>query len=216
MDVPGLCQLSPVVMKSFEENLKPHYNDALRYCTAICSDWSVDEAEDVLQQALLSAFEHYDALEDTNKFKSWLFTIITRTFLRATKRHFWRRFVPLSGTGQADFPPLLAPYRTTEDVKDLLDALSGLSNRERATLLLHEVAGFKAEEIAPMTGDGSVSAVKSRLSRSRQKLLRAVTQVTIRRRKSAGQTVGTNSVGDIEDETIRLVTKIRQTRRSER
>lgn len=203
-------------MNSFEETLKPHYNDALRYCTAICSDWSPDEAEDVLQQALLSAFEHFGELRDTSRFKSWLFTIITRTFLRATRKHFWRRFVPLPGPDREGLPPVLAPLRNSEDVVDLLDCLSRLSGRERATLLLYEVAGFSVEEIAPMVGDASASAVKSRLSRSRKKLLRAVTQVTVRRERGRGRSGRETSVGDIEDETIRLVKTITETRRSER
>lgn len=203
-------------MKSFEEALKPHYDDALRYCTAICSDWSPDEAEDVLQQALLSAYEHFQELRDTGRFKSWLFTIITRTFLRATRRHFWRRFVPLPGPDVEDLQPVLAPLRSAEDVRNLLDCLSALSSRERATLLLHEVGGFSVDEIAPMVGDATASAVKSRLSRSRKKLLRAVTHMTVNRQRMNRQSARRSSSGDIEDETIQLVEDITRTRRSER
>jgi RNA polymerase sigma-70 factor (ECF subfamily) len=199
-------------MKSFEETLKPHYNDALRYCTAICSGWSADEAEDVLQQALLTAWQHFDELRDTASFKSWLFTIITRTFLRSTRRHFWRRFVPLADAGAAGAPEVLAPIRSSDDVLDLLDCLSRLSGKERATVLLHEVAGFTVEEIAAMVGDKSASAVKSRLSRSRKKLRRAVTRITVRRTRAEARAGETTDGGDIEDETIRLVRQIRQDR----
>jgi RNA polymerase sigma-70 factor (ECF subfamily) len=198
-------------MKSFEETLKPHYNDALRYCTAICSGWSADEAEDVLQQSLLTAWQHFGELRDAARFKSWLFTIITRTFLRAARRHFWRRFVPLSDTGTADAPVVLAPIRSSDEVLDLLDCLSRLSAKERATVLLYEVAGFTVEEIASMVGDRSASAVKSRLSRSRKKLLRSVTRTTVHRRR-ADRRPGEPSGGDIEDETIRLVRQIRKGR----
>ena len=41
----------------FLELLKPNYNDAAKYCRALCANWSADDAEDVLQQSLLQAME---------------------------------------------------------------------------------------------------------------------------------------------------------------
>src|SRR4030095_5770298 len=79
----------------FIELLKPHYNDALKYSRALCSSWSADDAEDVLQQSFLLALENFERLKDSSKFRSWFFKIITTTFYSAVRKHFWKKFTPL-------------------------------------------------------------------------------------------------------------------------
>ena len=75
--------------------LKPNYNDALKYSRALCSTWSPDDAEDVLQQSLLLALENFEKLKDRTKFRSWFFKIITTTFYSSIRKHFWKKFLPL-------------------------------------------------------------------------------------------------------------------------
>ncbi len=80
---------------NFLELLKPEYNDAVKYCRALCAGWSPDDAEDVLQQALLKGLESFKSLKDDSKFRSWFFKIITRTFYSAIRKHFWKKFLPM-------------------------------------------------------------------------------------------------------------------------
>jgi len=160
----------------FLELLKPGYNDALKYCRALCASWSPDEAEDVLQQALLKALESFDSLKDLTKFRSWFFKIITREFYTSIRRHFWKKFVPLDDI-KTDIPEIY-PRNEFNETRIILDtALSKLSAKERSAILLFEVGEFTIEEIRIIQNENSLSAVKSRLSRARQKLKRYITEL---------------------------------------
>ena len=162
----------------FADDLASCYNEALSYCRALCSSWSPSQAEDVFQSALLEAIEHYGELRDRDKFKPWLFQIITRTFYAATRRAFWKRFIPLGSAAEVERMPEIyfRPERQDEQ-GPLFDALSRLSKKQRAAILLFHVAGFSIEEIAAIQSERSLSTVKSRLSRARQKLRKDLRQL---------------------------------------
>ncbi|HEU4454664.1 MAG TPA: sigma factor-like helix-turn-helix DNA-binding protein, partial [Longimicrobium sp.] len=83
----------------------------------------------------------------------------------------------------------------------ILGALSGLSNKERAAVLLFELGGFSIEEIAGIQGERSISAVKSRLSRARARL---------RDRLDGPGPASTSRTGapagkDLDDETLHAI-----------
>ncbi len=153
----------------FTDLLKPHYNDAVNYCRALCSGSTKAEAEEILQQALLKAFEKIDSLNDKVKFRSWFFQIINRCFYNAVRNPFWSRFVSLnSDKGEAAFTIIKDDF--FDDNQLLIGALSRLHKKERAALLLFEIGGFSIKEITKIQNEKSESAVKSRLSRTRKKL----------------------------------------------
>jgi RNA polymerase sigma-70 factor (ECF subfamily) len=158
----------------FTDALRPHYDDALRYCRALCARWAPEEAEDVLQQSLLQAMEGFGSLRDGASFRPWLFRIITRVYAMAARRHFWRRFVPLPerDDGGERMPHVYTRADHSPGARRLRAALARLPDRDRAALLLFEVAGLSLDEVAAAQGDRSLSAVKSRLARAREKLRR--------------------------------------------
>ncbi len=193
-------------MKSdlFSELLKPHFNDALNYCRALCASWQPEEAEEVLQSALLKAFLKLDHLKETDRFRSWLFKIITRTYFDHRKQ-FMRRKI------SHEVPPDQFPsvYRPENELHLTLRlALAALSPKERTTLLLYEIAGFSISEITRQLRDFSTSAVKSRLSRARKKL-RVFIEKTDRPSTTSNPTVN-QLTGEIEHETIQLVNEIHE------
>ena len=153
----------------FLDALRPHYDDALRTCRALCAGWSPSEAEDVFQSALLKALQKHGALRDADRFRPWFFQILTRTFYSAVRRHRLRRVLPLPTESDAEALGLYADEPDAGDRVDLLAALARLAPKERAALLLFEVAGFSVEEVAEIQGDRSRSAVKSRLARARER-----------------------------------------------
>ncbi len=185
---------------AFAEALRPHYDDAVRYCRALCARWSPGDADDVLQQALLQALEHFGSLRDPAKFRSWLFRIVTQVFHAAARRHFWRRFVPLSEAGVPEaMPAVLRARPDRPGAAALLAALGRLPDRDRAALLLFEVAGFSLEEVGAIQGDRTLSATKSRLSRARQR---------VRRMLEAGVPAGAAAEGSVEEATLRVLNQI--------
>lgn len=196
----------------FTELLKPHYNDALKYCKALCATWSASDAEDVLQQSFLLAFENFPSLKDEAKFRSWFFKIITTTFYSSIRKHFWKKFLPLDSEQhfKKDIPEVFNRAEQTEHRMLLNRALSILNAKERSALLLFEIAEFSIEEITVMQGEKSISAVKSRLSRARKKLKAYI-------ENNENRIYGENPDfpeynGDIENETLNLISEIRTER----
>lgn len=196
----------------FNELLKPHYNDALKYCRALCATWSASDAGDVLQQSFLLALENFQALKDESKFRSWFFKIITTTFYSSIRKHFWKKFLPLDSGFHIknDIPEVFSRAEQTEHRMQLNRALSVLNAKERSALLLFEIADFSIEEITAMQGEKSISAVKSRLSRARKKLKAYI-------ENNENRIYGENPDfpeynGDIEDETLNLISEIRTER----
>lgn len=191
----------------FIELLKPLYNDALKYCRALCAKRSTDEAEDVLQQSLLKALENFGSLSDKSKFRSWFFKIITREFFNSVRKDFWKRFLPLDES--KDIPELPEVFnRADEDENKLIltKALSKISAKERSAILLFEIAGFSMEEIREIQNEKSISAIKSRLSRTREKLKKYIEDEE--KNNSNSKTKSSIIIGDISNETIKLVTDI--------
>lgn len=158
---------------AFARALRPHYDDAVRYCRALCARWAPSEAEDVLQTALLRAFEAFGRLRDPDRFRPWLFQILTRTHATAARRHALRRLVPFP----ADDGEALGLFaEPVEPEIELHAALARLGRKERAALLLYEVAGFSVEEVREVQGDRTASAVKVRLHRARARLRDMLTE----------------------------------------
>ena len=184
--------------------LKPQYSDALKYCKALCSKRSVDDAEDVLQQSFLKALENYGSLSDESKFRSWLFTIITREFYNLVRNDFWKKFMP-AGNEERDFEFPQVYSRQDEEGTGLLlrKALSVISNEERTAVLLFEIGGFSTEEIRIIQNEKSLSAVKSRLSRARKKMKDFIEKEEMNLNKQYFNK--TIIIGDINNETIRLL-----------
>ena len=158
---------SPRDPDAFLAALRPHYDDALRYSRALCARWSPDEAEDVFQTALLRALEKHAMLRQPARFRPWFFQILTRTFYSAVRRHAIRRVLPLPTDAEAESLGLYADTPEPGTLTDTLAVLGRLRSKERAALLLYELAGFSIDEVAEIQGDRSASAVKSRLSRAR-------------------------------------------------
>jgi len=188
----------------FIELLKPEYNNALKYCKALCSRRSADDAKDILQQSLLKAFENFDRLEDQEKFKSWFFKIITREFYNNVRNDFWKKFLPSDEMdSESSFPNVFERQDQNSEGLLLQKALSSISSKERASILLFEIAGFSIEEIKEIQNERSNSSIKSRLSRARRKMKDFIEK----EENNISNKENRNSIylGDIKNETIKLI-----------
>lgn len=198
-------------IREFTGLLEPLYNDAAKYSRALCAGWSPDDAEDVLQQSLLLAMENFGSLRDTSKFRSWFFKIITTTFYSSIRKHFWKRFLPLDDNPNIAAMPEVFDRAEESDNKQVLSkAMSRLNSKERAAILLFEIAEFSIEEIRVIQQEKSLSAVKSRLSRTREKLKKYIIQHEnfLTRIEAEKGSYGAFT-GDIENETLKLISEIR-------
>lgn len=132
------------------------------------------DAEDVVQDALLSAWRSIRSFEGTS-FRAWLFRIVTNRALdriRARKRRPELSLEPaddeeVSWAEPASPGPDLADMAASREALGVVEeALGSVPAEQRAALLLRDVEGFAYEEIAFMTGV-EIGTVKSRIHRAR-------------------------------------------------
>ncbi|WP_433019269.1 sigma-70 family RNA polymerase sigma factor [Kribbella sp. CA-294648] len=152
---------------------------------------SSHDADDALQDALLRAWKGIARFEGRSTVRSWLYTVATRTCLDLVESR-GRRALPMdlgpsSERAVLDDPPLteiawlgpyaagdlasggpVARYEQREAVElAFVAALQHLPGNQRAALVLFEVLGFSAAEIATMM-DTSTASVNSALQRARR------------------------------------------------
>ncbi|MCU1646907.1 MAG: putative sigma factor, includes region 2 [Nocardia sp.] len=154
---------------------------------------STHDADDALQDALLRAWRGLGRFEGRSSLRTWLYTVATRTCLDVVAAQGKRALPvdlgpssdravlgsapltdiawlgPYPDAGLADSPACPhARYEQREAIElAFVAALQHLSGNQRAALLLFEVLGFTAAEIATMM-DTSTTSVNSALARARK------------------------------------------------
>ena len=126
-----------------------------------------DRADDLVQEALVRAWNHLDSFEVGTNLKAWLFTILRNAYfseLRKTKRE-----VADSDGLMAARVAVPAEQHAHLDLKDLSNALARLPADQREALILVGAEGFSYEDAASISGC-AVGTVKSRVNRARAKL----------------------------------------------
>jgi RNA polymerase sigma-70 factor, ECF subfamily len=178
----------------FVQRTEPFRRELLAHCYRVLG--SADEAEDLVQETYLRAWRAYGTFEGRSSLRTWLYRIATNACLTALEQR-GRRALP-SGLGGPAADPDATPgpaepdlawlgpipdALVTPETQDpaaiitarssvrlaLIASLQHLPARQRAVLLLREVLGFSASEVASMLGT-STAAVKSTLQRARARL----------------------------------------------
>jgi RNA polymerase sigma-70 factor (ECF subfamily) len=127
-------------------------------------------AEDVLQDVFLKAFTHLHEVDNAVTFPGWLHRIAINTslsYIRSRKAEM-RGAVPLSEIEGVLAAPA-ADERGGLLKKPLEEAIQTLPHRLKSVFLMHDVQGFKHEEIAGILGC-TVGTSKSHLFKARLKL----------------------------------------------
>jgi RNA polymerase sigma-70 factor (ECF subfamily) len=127
-------------------------------------------AEDLLQDVFLKVFSHLREVRDADTFPAWVFRIALNTcysYLRQQKAQ-GGKTVPLSEMEGQILDEGAEPVES--DLKEPLEtAVESLPPRLRSVFVLHDVQGYKHEEISRLLGC-SVGTSKSQLFKARMKL----------------------------------------------
>jgi len=172
----------------------PYRKELLAHCYRMLG--SVDDAEDQVQETLLRAWRSYGDFEGRSSMRTWLYRIATNSCLRALETRSrrplpsglggpaadpetqlgadsldvpWLQPMPdsLLGSGGAD-PASVITSRASMRLA-LIAALQYLPPRQRAVLILRDVLGWHAAEVADLLGTSTIAA-NSALQRARAQI----------------------------------------------
>ncbi|MBI2070948.1 MAG: sigma-70 family RNA polymerase sigma factor [Elusimicrobia bacterium] len=157
--------------------IKKHQGDVFGLCCSLLSDQT--EAQDAAQEIFLKAYRAFGSFREDSSFATWLYRIGVnhcRDLLRAKSRRKTESLDHLMERHAQKIERLLsdsvANARSAEDAELIERLLSALPEDYRIILTLREAQGLSYQEIAE-TLDCSLDAVKARLRRARQALLKA-------------------------------------------
>lgn len=118
------------------------------------------DAEDVVCEAIVKAFEHINSLRDPDKLKSWVMSIVCNTAKSMCRKKRHEVIV-------AEVPD--AEYEVEEYENVLWDYVLKLSLPQRSAFVLHFYSGYNIKEISKILKIQE-GTVKSRLGRARASL----------------------------------------------
>jgi len=186
---------------AFRELIAPYRSELHAHCYRMLG--SFQDAEDALQDTLVAAWQAVAGFEGRASLRTWLYRIATNRCLNA-RRSAGRRRAKEWDVPQVDPPEptrlgevawlepypdaalgggdlALGPearYERTESISlAFVTALQTLPPRQLAVLILRDVLGFHADEVAGML-DTTVESVKSALRRARISLRQRWTSTT--------------------------------------
>lgn len=168
------------------------FNDLVRryerkiYRLAMNITQNAEDAEDVLQETFLKAYEHLGDFQGNSKFYTWLVRIAVNEALMKLRKRKSDRTVPLDEpveTGEETVVREIAVWDQDPETKYSQEELSGILKEAieslrpafRTVFVLRDIEELSTEETAQALGI-SVPAVKSRLLRARLQLREKLTR----------------------------------------
>jgi len=184
---------------AFRQLTDPYTREIHLHCYRMLG--SIQDAEDGLQETLLRAWRYLASFERRSSFRAWLYRIATNVCLRQ-RAHRPTDPLIVSEAIEALAPTISQAYNLSPYPDALLDEMETpfgnpaaeydqyesvqlaflavvqlLPPRQRAVLILHDVVGFSAAEVADLL-DSTVASVNSALNRAR---------ATVQQHRTAGR-----------------------------
>ena len=155
----------------FQDLVAPHRRELHAHCYRMLG--SLQDTEDALQEALLRAWRGLDHFDRSRPIKPWLYRIATNVCIDIAARR-PQRVLAVDPTAPETETLWLEPYPDAELSYEqregvelaFVAALQHLPARQRAVLILREVLGFSAREVAQSL-DTTAASVNSALQRAR-------------------------------------------------
>jgi len=146
---------------------------------------NVADAQDLTQEAFIKALQRQEQLKDLEKATHWLSRIASNTAIDFLRRNGKVNFCEIDNLVDPLREPAESPEQAvlrSEHRCYLEDGLALLTDRERTALLLRDVEGLRADEVAEQM-NCSKATVRSHIANARIKFKRYIE----RSRRSAGR-----------------------------
>jgi RNA polymerase sigma-70 factor, ECF subfamily len=157
-------------MAAFEELYRRNVGRVYALCMRLAADPSL--AEELAQDVFVRAWERLGTFRGDSAFSSWLHPMTVNVALseRRARRRRTSRFVTTD-----DLTPFEKPGKTAgpEAGMDLQKALATLPPGARSVFVLHDVEGYRHQEIAELTGVAEGTS-KAQLHRARRMMREAL------------------------------------------
>jgi RNA polymerase sigma-70 factor, ECF subfamily len=181
-------------MGAFEDLVRRYDRNVFRIAQHITQNR--EDAEDVVQDAFLKAFQNLEQFQGQSKFYTWLVRIAVNEALMKLRKRRPERFVSLDEDVKteedsmpreiADWSPNPEQQYNQAELKEILGkTIQGLPPGFRTVFVLRDVEGLSTEETADAL-DLSIPAVKSRLLRARLQLRERLNKYFKTRRSGDG------------------------------
>lgn len=146
--------------EAFEKLVRRHLRTAHLVALSVVAEPA--DADDICQDAFMTALERLDDCRQPDRFLAWLLRIVRNKANSLHRRERVRRALPLEGAArEADrrSNPMADASRAELRAR-LLAEMQGLSEVRRQVLLLHDLEGWRHREIAELLGlpEGTVRA----------------------------------------------------------
>lgn len=157
---------APTTVSTDSEFIEAHMRRVFRLIYRVVGN--VPDSQDLTQEAFIKALKRRDQLKDPAKAAHWLGRIAVNTALDFVRK---RKRVVLEEIEKAPESPAESPEAAvlrSEKRRYIEDGLRLLSERERAALILRDIEGLPATEVAKRL-DCSPATVRSHIANARVK-----------------------------------------------
>lgn len=165
METPLFSANSPLTRAEFEELVKDIRPQLHRYATRMIG--SVVDAEDVVQEALVKAYNSLSSLTSQTNLRGWLFRIAHNKAIDYLRRYNHQTMEQLDENALIAEPDL--PLEEQELVAVALSVFLKLAPRQRSCVILKDVLGYSLAEISELL-NSTVPEIKAALHRGRTRL----------------------------------------------
>jgi RNA polymerase sigma factor (sigma-70 family) len=150
-------------MRACEKIYRQFHQQAFTVAVRVCNNREL--AQDVTQEAFITAFKRMKQYRGDSPFWGWLRRVVVNHAISALRK--------LPKHNALELEDYMSPQNGDQEgighCMDLEQALTQLSDEDRMVVWLHDVEGYKHREIASMVGK-TESYSKTRLNRARAKL----------------------------------------------
>jgi RNA polymerase sigma-70 factor (ECF subfamily) len=150
---------------------EPLHQRLSNYCRSMARNRA--DAEDLLHDTVVAAYEQFGELENPDRFAGYLFTIASNLFKKQLRRKkFHGKYDEKEALLLED---LAVDAESSAELSVVMQKMELLPALQREALILFHISDLPLEEIRNIQG-GSLSAVKLRIKRGRERLMQLCTE----------------------------------------